>query len=195
MSTRTYTQVARAETTDRTRRGILGATQDLFRAEDLAELPLERIAARAGVSARTVLRHFGSKEKLMEAAMADAEAEVMASREAPPGEVGAAVRKLVDHYEETGDEVVRRLAASERYPLVRQATDSGARLHREWVEAIFAPDLDGLAGPEHSQRLALLASVTDVYLWHLLRRRHGLGRKATESAIHDLVQHARGEKR
>ncbi|HEX8754194.1 MAG TPA: TetR/AcrR family transcriptional regulator [Solirubrobacterales bacterium] len=196
MTVRAYRQVARVEATERTTQAIVAAAQQLFREEELAELPLDRIAARAGVSTRTVLRHFGSKEGLMEAAMSDAEARVRASREAPPGDLEAAIRALVDHYEEMGDEVVRRLAASERYPLVRQATESGERLHREWVEAVFAADLEGLSARRRRERLALLATVTDVYTWHLLRRRHGLARAATETAIRDLARHAReGEPR
>lgn len=197
MSVRAYRQVARAEATERTKQAIVAATQALFREEELAELPLDRIAARAGVSTRTVLRHFGSKEGLMEAAMNDAEAQVRASREAPPGDLETAIHRLVDHYEEMGDEVVRRLAAAERYPLLRQATERGERLHREWVEAVFAADLEGLSARRRRERLAVLATVTDVYAWHLLRRRHGLTRGATETAIRELARnHARqGEPR
>src|SRR4051794_10948448 len=107
MTVRSYRQVARAEATERTRRAILDATQTLFREEELYDLPLDRIAARAGVSTRTLLRHFGSREGLFEAALADAEASVMASREAAPGDVEGAIEALVDHYEAVGDETMQ----------------------------------------------------------------------------------------
>ena len=86
----------------------------------------------------------------------------------------------------------RSLSLAERYPLVRQATESGMRMHEAWVEAVFEPDLEPLERSARRLRKAILASVTDVYLWELLRRRQGLGRKATASAMLGLVEHARG---
>ena len=133
---RTYSQGKRAEATDRSRRAILLAAQELFRDEGKFELPLDEVAARAGCSTRSVLRHFGSKQGLMAAAMADAEREVMESRAVAPGDVAAAIRALIDHYEETGDRVIGWLRLADRYPLVRQATESGKRLHQDWVDAM-----------------------------------------------------------
>jgi AcrR family transcriptional regulator len=192
MPTRPYSQTKRAEATERSRGGILAAAQELFRDEGGFELPLDEVADRAGCSERTVLRHFGSKEGLMVAAIADAERAVMATRAPRPGDVAGAIRRLVGHYEEAGDQVLGWLSLADRYPLVRQATESGMRLHEAWVEAVFAPDLDPLDRHERRLRKAVLASVTDVYLWELLRRRQGLGRKATEATMIDLVEHARG---
>ena len=194
MTIRSYNQVARAEATERTRQAILDAAQTLFREEERYELPLDRIAERAGVSTRTLLRHFGSRDGLFEAALADAETTVMHSREAIPGDLDGAVRALVGHYEEMGDEVVRLLAAAERHPFARRAAESGERLHREWIEKVFAADLGALRRSERIRRLALLDTVTDVYVWQLLRRRHGLGRKATEDSIRGLVEEARRSK-
>jgi AcrR family transcriptional regulator len=191
MGSRRYEQRARAEATEQTRRAILDATQALFREDFLPDMSLERIAARAGCSSRTVLRQFGSKDGLIEATIADAESEVMRTREVEPGDVPAAISRLVDHYEETGDETARWLGAAERYPLVRRVTESGMRMHRTWAEQVFAPDLDTLARPARRRLLGVLASVTDLYMWVLLRRRHGLSRAATEASILDLVEAAR----
>lgn len=195
MQARTYTQVTRAESTEQTRRAVLDAAQALFYERGEADPSLDRVAERAGVSTRTLLRHFGSKEGLLEAAIADAEAHVAASREAPPGDIREAVGRLVDHYEELGDAVVKRLADAERSPAVRRITEGGKRMHREWAEQVFAPSLEWLPDDERERRLAVLASVTDVYVWMLLRRRYGLGRPETEAAIRGLVDHARGEPR
>lgn len=193
MQARTYTQVSRADSTERTRRAVLDAAQALFYERGEADPALDRVAERAGVSTRTLLRHFGSKEGLLEAAIADGEAQVAASRVAPPGDLDEAIRRLIDHYEELGDAVVRRLADAERNPAVRRITESGERVHRDWARQVFAPALEQLRGEEHVRRLALLASVTDVYVWSLLRRRYGLSRAATEDAIRGLVEYARGE--
>lgn len=192
MPPRSYNQTQRTETTERRRRAILDAAQELFRDEEMFELPLEEVARRAGCSTRTVVRQFGSKEGLMVAAIADAEGAVVESRGAPPGDVAAAIGKLVAHYEETGDRVIGWLVLADRYPLVRQVTESGMRMHEEWVKAVFAPDLAPLQRGERRRRRAVLAAVTDVYMWQLLRRRQGLGREASAAAILDLVEHVRG---
>src|SRR4051812_4905737 len=137
MASRDYKQTKRAEATDQSRRAILTTAQELFRVEGRFELPLDEVAQRAGCSERTVLRHFGSKEGLLAAAMADAEEEVVESRQARVGDVAGSIRGLVGHYEEDGDMVLRWLSLADRYPLVRKVTESGTRLHEDWVEEVF----------------------------------------------------------
>ncbi len=190
MSTRSYQQVARADATAQTRRLILEAAIDRFYAGEY-DVSLDRIAAAAGVTTRTLLRHFGSKENLVEAAITAGSATVEAERAAKPGDTEAFVRALVDHYETNGDRVLAMLAAEDRYPLVHQVAESGRRQHAAMVERAFAADLEGIGGAR-DVRAALLVTVTDVYTWALLRRRRGLGRKRTEVAIGGLVDYARG---
>jgi len=194
MATRNYSQTKRAVATEQSRKAILVAAQELFR-EGRFELPLDEVAKRAGCSERTVLRHFGSKEGLLVAAMADAEQGVLDSRKAWPGDVTGSIRGLVGHYEEDGDLVLRWLSLADRYPLLHQVTESGKRLHEDWVGAVFGPDLEALDRTERRLRKAVLTSLTDVHVWALLRRRQGLGRRATETAILDLVEHVRRESR
>ena len=189
--TRSYSQTQRAAATAATRRAILDAAAQLFRVEHDPDPSLEKVAARAGCSTRSVIRHFGSKEGLFEAAMADAMDGVVESRRVEPGDVDGAVRRLLDHYEEMGDDVIKWLASAERYPLVRRATEAGTQMHRELIAATFGPGLSGLATAERRRRLAALTTVTDVYVWHLLRRREGLGRGAAEAEIRNLVEATR----
>lgn len=187
---RSYSQTQRAESTAATRRAILDAAIALFREGHQPDAPLERVAERAGCSSRSVIRHFGSKERLVEAAIEDAMAAAVESRRVAPGDVAGAVRAIVAHYEEMGDEVVQMLASAERYPLARHVTELGERMHREWAREAFGPRLDGLSPAERRRRLAALATVTDVYVWQLLRRREGLGRGAAEATIRALVEAA-----
>ncbi|MFP5389048.1 MAG: TetR/AcrR family transcriptional regulator [Thermoleophilia bacterium] len=194
MSKRDYNQTKRAEATEQSRRTILTAAQELFRVEGRFELPLDEVAQRAGCSERTVIRHFGSKEGLLAAAMADAEEGVVESRQARVGDVAGSIRGLVGHYEEDGDMVLRWLSLADRYPLVRKVTESGTRLHQDWVEEVFGSDLEVLGTGERRARKAVLASLTDVHVWGLLRRRQGLGRRAAEAAILDLVEHVRSSR-
>ena len=80
-ATRTYRQT-RARGRDRADAGaILDAARALFRADPQLDPSLDAVAARAGVSTRTVIRQFGSKEGLLEAAIA---AGVEAAPDDPP---------------------------------------------------------------------------------------------------------------
>jgi AcrR family transcriptional regulator len=192
MTTRTYMQTRRADATERTRGAILEAAGALFRADPQLDPSLDAVAARAGVSTRTVIRQFGSKEGLMEAAIAAGVEAAQTTRHAEPGDIEGAVRAIVDHYEGMGDDVMRWLALAERRPFVRQIIERGTESHFDWVEEVFAPDLEGLPRGERRARRAALATATDVYVWHLLRRREGLGTEATRAAVLAMVEAARG---
>ena len=78
---------ARAQAVDATRRRIMDALIALAGERPFAEVTLDAVAERAGVSVQTVLRQFGSRDGLfaeaMDAAMVDAEDE----RRTPPGDV------------------------------------------------------------------------------------------------------------
>jgi AcrR family transcriptional regulator len=190
-ATRSYSQTQRAESTAATRQAIVAAAIRLFREEGEPDPSLEQVAELAGCSTRSVIRHFGSKEGLFEAAMAAAIDATIESRRVEPGDVAGGVRALVDHYEAMGDDVIRWLSLADRYPLVMRATEAGTKLHRELIAAGFEPDLAGLEPAERRRRLAALTAVTDVYVWHLLRRREGLSRAATEAELLALVETAR----
>jgi AcrR family transcriptional regulator len=194
MTTRTYRQTRRADATERTREAILDAAGELFRADPQLDPSLDAVAARAGVSTRTVIRQFGSKEGLLEAAIAAGVEAAQTSRHAEPGDIDGAVRAIVSHYEAMGDDVMRWVALADRLPFVRRVTESGVESHHAWVEEVFAPDLDGLPRAERRARRAALATATDVYVWHLLRRREGLGREATREAMLAMVEAARGSR-
>lgn len=190
MAARSYTQSTRAEATKKTREAILDAAIELVRDDHLFDPPLEAVAAKAGVTTRTVLRHFGSKDALTEAAIVHGQAQVTATRAAAPGDVPTAVRRLVEHYEQWGDTVLRLLAETERHPRLREITDRGTATHLAWVDAVFAPFLDGSDAATRRRRAAVLATVCDVHTWGLLRRRHGLSQRETETAILRLAEHA-----
>jgi AcrR family transcriptional regulator len=67
VTTRKYTQQARAAAADETRRRILDAMRDRLRAAPSEALSIERVAQEAGVARSTVYLVFGSKAGLFEA--------------------------------------------------------------------------------------------------------------------------------
>jgi AcrR family transcriptional regulator len=185
-STRTYTMTARAEAAERTRVAIVDAMVALAASRLLAEISLDDVAAAAGVSVQTVLRRFGSRAGLVEEAFAHALAAVEEERSAPVGDVPAAVAAIVEHYERRGNGVVLMLAQEGSDATARRFTHTGRRLHRTWVETVFAPYLPE-APSAREARVDLLAVATDVYTWKQLRRDRGLDRTTTERRIHALV--------
>jgi AcrR family transcriptional regulator len=193
-SGRRYRMRARAEQAAATRKRILAAAGRLFSTRLYDEVSLDDVAAAGHTTVQTVIRHFGSKESLF-AATAEWSSERMAAprEEAQPGDVAAAVRGLVDHYEQWGDAVLLLLTQEHRVPAIRPHTEDGRRYHRAWVERLLGEALAGVTGAARERRLAQLIAVTDVYIWKLLRRDHGLGRRQTETAIRELVEAIGGE--
>jgi len=178
---RPYTQTARAASTEETRLRILDAAVELTRERRLATVSLDEIATAAGVSVQTILRQHGSRAGLVEAAAARAREKIVSTRRAPAGDIAAAVRVVVDHYEREGRVALLLLAQEDEDPLVHEITEAGKRLHRDWVEEVFAPFSPG------EPLVDLLVVATDVYAWKLLRVDRGLSRKRTEERMTTLV--------
>jgi AcrR family transcriptional regulator len=181
--------VARAEATAALRERIVDSTERLFQELASDRFSLEDVSAGAGTTVQTVLRHFGSKDQLLRAAMDRGMNRVRDERmQAPVGDVLGAVSNLVEHYEDLGDMVLRWLAEEERNPFLREILEHGREFHRQWVELTFAPQLERATGATRRRRLGQLVAITDVYVWKLLRRDMQLSRSQTQVAIVELIE-------
>jgi AcrR family transcriptional regulator len=188
-SKRPYRMQARAEAAAATGERILDAAVAVFWQQPVDDIPLEEVARRAGVSLQTVIRRFGGKQGLFAAAAQRETERVRRQRDqAPVGDLGGAVRNLLDHYEQLGGPVLRLLAQEDRSPALRALADQGRAYHASWCERVFAPALAGLRGAQRARRLAQLIAVTDVLTWKLLRRDRHLSRRQTELALIELLQ-------
>lgn len=185
---RQYVMRERADSTAATRERIVRATITTAMERRTLEVTLQEVSERAGVTVQTVLRHFGSREGLLDAATAVASADVDAERRVTSGDVHEAVRAVVGHYERVGDFVLALLAESQRSERARAITEPGKALHREWVRASFAPYLTGLDDVGAEALTDLLVVGTDLYTWVLLRRDRGLSRAQTEQRMIMLVE-------
>jgi len=180
--TRSYDMTNRDRMAEETSERILEATELLL--ADLAPgaLTLQAIAEGAGVTVRTVLRHFGSRDGCIEAVHRRVGERVTAQRGGvPPGRVDEALDALLAHYEEDGRLVLNLLAHESSDPAVGRAVSVGRAYHRAWVERCFGPLLGD--APEASVVDALVAA-TDLYLWKLLRL--DLGRTGAE--VRDTIE-------
>ena len=190
---RPYRMTTRASAAAATGERILAAAAEVFYAK--ADLPLDVVAARAGVTVQTVIRRFGGREGLFAAALERESRRVRDQRDtAPVGDVAAAVRVLLDHYEEYGDKVLTLLALENRSPAAAEVVRQGRLLHRSWCERVFAPALAGLADGPRARRLAQLVAVADVHTWRLLRRDAGLSRDDVELALRELLTPLMGDR-
>ena len=191
---RPYRMSARAEAAAETGRRILEAVIELHRERYFDQISLEDIAERAGVTVQTVIRRFGNKEQLIEAAAEEGKRQVIRQRDqAPVGDVEGAVENLVNHYEEWGESALRLLAQEERVAAFREITDAGRALHHEWVERTFAPLLAERTGAARRRLLAELVAICDVYFWKLLRRDLGLSHQQTQLALTETILALKGE--
>src|SRR5258706_1936177 len=84
---------------------ILASASRLFGELRYDQVSLEDVAAHAGVTERTVVRRFGSKEQLFGAVGAQRAASIRRARdEVPAGDIPEAVRLLVGTYQDWGDQ-------------------------------------------------------------------------------------------
>lgn len=163
---------AREQGKTATRDAIVKAAVDTFMAERTFAITLPAVAERAGVTVKTVLRHFGTRDGLIDAAWSQAWDEVMAERRPPSDDPADALRVLIAHYERRGQMVLVMLA-DENDPRARHLTDSGRLAHREWVEQVFSASLP-VPGDTRLRLIDVLVVATDVYAWKLLRVDRGL---------------------
>lgn len=184
---RTYTMASRAKAAEETRLRILRAAFDLQSQSLASDIGLAAVAQAAGVSVQTILRRFGSRDRLFDEAIRYANETVAEERRAPVGDVVGALHVIVEHYERRGDFALMMLAQETTYDHVRRMSDAGKATHRAWVEEVFSPQLASLTSTQRVETTDLLVVATDVYAWKLLRRDRGLSRAQTEQRLNTLV--------
>ncbi len=169
--TRPYRQVARAQAQQRTRDALIAAAQREFFAGRWEEASLEVIAASAGATKQTLLRHFGSKDGLVERALERGFEEVRDQRfEVPSGDVAGAVENLLEHYERWGERAMRIGAVDGLGEVVAGLGRRARQLHYEWVDHAFGPSLQRLGPKDRGRCRAALIALCDVHAWWLLSR-------------------------
>jgi AcrR family transcriptional regulator len=186
---RPYRMQARAKAAEATREKILAAAETVFDQHTIDDFTLSAVAKSSGVTVQTVLRHFGNREGLLVATLLHTGLKMRDSRDpAPSGNAHLAIDELVDHYDEFGERILRLLAGSDRHSTLQAMTDFGRVFHREWCEALFAPDLKQLRGAKRERRVAQFVAITDIYVWKVLRRERGLSSRQTKLAMRELLE-------
>lgn len=182
MKRRAYRQSARADATRARRDRVVDAVLDATPAIPPDGVTLDAVAEAAGVSTRTVIRLFGSKEGLIQAAMVRGAEREMAEREVAPGDVEGAARALARRYEAKAPQSLHLVALEDRYPFVHDWLTSARQHHLRWLGEVFARWLPA-RGPKRTSRLLALFGATEIYVWASLRLRLGHGRAVAEAVM------------
>ena len=186
--TRTYTMTSRARAVAHNEKRILDAAVALWQSLPFREITLEAIAERSGITTRTILRKYGSKEGLFEAILETQVPSIEAVRDtAPVGDIRGALVILLDNYETYGDANIRTLAVEDELDIARKILERGRSYHRNWCTRVFAPYLPAPADSAYELRLLAYMTATDVYLWKLLRRDLKNSLEETLQVMHQLV--------
>jgi AcrR family transcriptional regulator len=185
---RRYRMGRRAVSATANGESILASARRLFGEIRYDQVSLDDVAAQAGVTERTVVRRFGSKEQLFGAVSAERAASIRRARdEVPAGDIPEAVRLLVGTYEDWGDEVLHLLSQERGLAGVTSRVEAGRRYHAAWVERAFSPLLAELPSALRRRRIGQLVAVTDIYHWKVLRRDVGLSRDEVEASLRELI--------
>jgi AcrR family transcriptional regulator len=177
---------ARATAKAATRLRVVRAVLELSEEKMTIEITLDEVASRAGTTVQTVLRHFGSRDGLLDEAVKVASAEVEQERRADPGDIEGSVDAVLAHYEKRGDYVLR-LLSQEHDPRIAAVVQPGKDLHRRWVEACFGPQLEARPPADREALTDLLVVATDLYTWKLLRRDRGLDPLTVRARMRQMV--------
>ena len=113
--------------------------------------------------------------------------QIIERRTPPSGDVEEAVDRVLEHYEEAGDLVMRLLALESRHPALQPFLQAGRRVHRDVTARIYAPWLVDLTDAQRRRAIDALVIATDLYTWKLLRRDMGRSREETRLAMLRLV--------
>ena len=161
----------RAEQVARNDRKVLNAMADLWFELPLSELTLDKVAERSGVTVRTILRKFGSKEGLFIACIDnDAERFTHKRMQVIPGDLHAILDALLEEYERMGDALIRTLTLEYSYPSTQALLRKARSIHRDWCSQVFEPYLPNESSGSYETVLSAFIAGTEFYLWKLLRR-------------------------
>lgn len=186
---RAYRQNIRAQRVEENEARILEAAERLFSTVLFDRVTLDAIAREAGVTIPTLQRRFGSKEGILTAVGEKVRARVGRQRGTPPaGDLRAAIRQLVEHYELEGRLVWHLLRQEDDSPALAAALDEGRATHRRWVAVAFEPVISARPAAERRALIDALVAATDLFVWKLLRLDLGRGRAQVEKTILTMVE-------
>lgn len=172
---------------------VVAALLDLLRAGEV-DPSIRDIATRAGVSERTVFRHYEDAEQLFAAAVVE-----MLRRTAPlmvmprtggprRGRVGDLVRQRVRLYEEITPVMRAAMREAPLHPAIREGEDYFQTIMRGQVTAVFADEIERAPRKDRRLLVAGLEALTSWAMWDSLRTTQHLGIDVAASVVKRSVE-------
>jgi AcrR family transcriptional regulator len=197
---RAYHMAARAEKVALNDKRIMDATIELWLETSLLELTLENIALRSGVTVRTILRKFGSREGLLKACIDNMGDRLTQKRlQAKPGNLDEIVDILLEEYEHMGDALTRTLTVEYEFPSTHEMLKKARKIHRDWCALVFEPYLPSKLSGKYEMVLSAFITGTEFYLWKLLRKDLGKSQKECRQiflfSLESLAANSRNQKK
>jgi TetR/AcrR family transcriptional regulator of autoinduction and epiphytic fitness len=165
---------------ERTRTALAAAYLDLLTEGDLRPTA-ERIADRAGVSPRSVFKHFPDRESLFAAASEIQESRVrdlMGDLPDPSAPLEERLDVFVDQrarFHEFVSPVRRSALLTEPFsPVIAEKLKMAREAGAAHVDLVFAPELGAVRGRAREDLRAALCSISAWPTWESLRRHQGL---------------------
>jgi len=190
--TRQYRSPLRDDQQQRTRARILDAAIQRVAEEGVAELTIPLVAERAGVSLRTVYRHFPTKDDLIEKIGDSRDAQLGITHQ--PGSIEALLADMPALFElfHEHDDLVRTADVSRAG---REVHDRARKRRAANLERIFEEVTRELSPTEARRLLAAVQALWSTRAWLTMHDSWGLdGREAGEAAqwaIGVLIDEAR----
>jgi AcrR family transcriptional regulator len=174
---------------------LLDAADRQFDEGGWRQMSLESLAAEAGVTKQTLLRHFGSKDGLLLQALGRGVRQVLDQRfGAPVGDVAGAVENLLDHYEAYGRRGLRIGAWQDGPAPLAKLERMARKVHYDWVDYAFGPWLEPLDGEARARRRAALIALCDVHAWWVLSHDLELPRAEVQAILTQTIEAAVAER-
>jgi len=179
---------------EQTREVILGALTEQLAKEGFSDFDIPSLARRAGVSVRTIYRHFGSRDALLEALALWVDEQVggFPPRPMTVDEVVALPMSLFPAFDEH-ETIIRAQTATDQGRAVRAR---GRRQHLDMYQEALREVTAPLPPSEAASAVAVITYLLSSQAWRTLREEHGMdgeesGRVvswAVRTLLEDLAQ-------
>ncbi len=170
---------------DRNREAVLDAVLELFREDDVTPSPAD-VAARSGVSTRSVQRYFEDMDALVRAALArhlEKVAHLYVIADLGVGPCDERIERMITGrlrlYEAVAPMVRAAMVRIRSNPVIRERLAVARIQLRDQVAAMFAPELEALGPDEGRGALDAVDALLAFDALDLLRT--GLGRSDAEA--------------
>jgi AcrR family transcriptional regulator len=171
---------------DRNREAVLDAVLELFREDDMTPSPAD-VAARSGLSTRSVQRYFEDMDTLVRAALARHLEKVGPLYAIPDLGVGPRDERIermilgrLRLYDAVAPMVRAAMVRIRSNPLIRERLATARIQLRGQIAAMFAPEIDALSPDVGRDALDAIDALLGFDSLELLRA--GLGRSEAEAA-------------